>query len=119
MEAKTIFKVIFVNQGKVYEVYARSVTHSDLLGFISIEQFIFGEGSGVLIDPAEEKLKTEFSAVKRSYVPMHSIIRIDEVEKEGPVKIVKLEGGEGHVVNFPGAFYSTTQNDPHNTPKDK
>ncbi|MBS0614149.1 MAG: DUF1820 family protein, partial [Proteobacteria bacterium] len=27
MAASHIFKVLFVNQGKVYEIYARKVTH--------------------------------------------------------------------------------------------
>ena len=36
----------------------------------------------MIVDPSEEKLKNEFSSVKRSYIPMHSLVRIDEVEKE-------------------------------------
>lgn len=114
METKTVFKVIFVNQGKVYEVYTHSVSQSGMLGFISIEGFIFGETAGVVIDPSEEKLKTEFSDVKRSFIPMHSVIRIDEVIKEGPAKIVKLDLKGNQVVSFPGTFYSandTTKDD--------
>jgi hypothetical protein len=40
-----------------------------------------------LVDPGEEKLKNEFSGVKRSYIPLQAIIRIDEVEKEGAARI--------------------------------
>ena len=46
------------------------------------------------------KLKNEFSGVTRSYLPMHSIIRVDEVEKEGPGKILDAEGGS-NVRHFP------------------
>ena len=61
-------------------------------GFIEIEELVFGERSAVLVDPSEEKLKTEFAGVKRSYIPLHSVIRIDEVEKEGVSKISDFKG---------------------------
>jgi hypothetical protein len=59
----------------------------------------------VVIDPSEERLKDEFREVKRTYIPLHSIIRIDEVEKEGAAKIVDIKGDAGQVVGFPGAIY--------------
>ena len=110
MSTKKMYKVIFVNQGKVYEVYARQVAQSGIFGFIEIEQLVFGEKSAVVIDPSEERLKDEFKEVKRTYIPMHSIIRIDEVEKEGTAKIVDLKGDAGQVVGFPGAIYNRQDN---------
>jgi len=104
MAAKTLFKVIFMNQGKVYEVYACGVGHGSLFGFVEIEELVFGERSSVVLDPSEEKIKTEFKGVKRSYLPMHSIIRIDEVDKEGTSKISKAEGG--NVAQFPIPVYT-------------
>ncbi len=79
MASNHIFKIIFVNQGKVYEVYARKVSHGTLFGFVEIEELVFGERSGVVLDPGEERVKSEFAGVKRSYLPLQSIIRIDEV----------------------------------------
>ena len=67
----------------------RHVFQSDLWGFLEVEEFIFGERSQMIVDPAEEKLKNEFSAIKRSFIPMQSIVRIDEVEKEGTCKITE------------------------------
>ena len=95
-----IYKVIFHNQDKVFEVYARAIYQSEMYGFIEVEEFIFGERSGMIVDPAEEKLKTEFSDVSRSYIPMHSIVRIDEVEKVGEGKIVDGKGGT-NIAAFP------------------
>jgi hypothetical protein len=89
-----IYKVIFYNQNQVYEIYARAIYQSDMYGFIELEEFVFGERSQLLVDPSEEKLKTEFASVKRSYIPLHSIIRIDEVEKEGVVRISEVKTGE-------------------------
>lgn len=97
-----IYKVIFHNQDKVYELYARAIYQSEMYGFIEVEQFVFGERSQMIVDPAEEKLKTEFNEVTRSYIPMHSIVRIDEVEKEGVGKIVDGSlGTSGNVAAFP------------------
>lgn len=103
MADKNIFKVSFYNQGKVYEIYARSVYQSDLYGFITIEELAFNERSSVVVDPSEEKLKTEFEQVKRFFVPMHSIIRIDEVDKQGTAKI--SEAGD-NISHFPSPIYS-------------
>ncbi len=96
-KVKKIFKVTFLNKGEIYEVYAEEVYQSDLWGFIEIEDFVFGERSQMVVDPSEEKLKAEFKGVKRSFIPMQAIIRIDEVEKEG---IAKISSGE-KVMPFP------------------
>ena len=103
MAASHIFKVMFVNQGKVYEVYARKVSHGSLFGFVEVEELVFGERSTVVVDPAEEKIKSEFSGVKRTYLPLHSVLRIDEVKKQGVSKITAVEGG--NVAQFPVPLY--------------
>ena len=104
MAASHIFKVLFLNQGKVYEVYAKKVTHGSLFGFIEVEDIVFGERSSVVVDPNEERIKTEFEGVKRTYLPMHSVLRIDEVKKQGVSKIVALEGS--NVAQFPVPIYT-------------
>ena len=98
-----IYKVIFYNQAEVYEVYARQIYQSDLYGFIEIEEMIFGEKTQLVVDPSEEKLKTEFTGVSRSYVPIQAIIRIDEVEKEGQAKVTEVKGT---VAQFPQTPFS-------------
>lgn len=101
-EANPIYKVIFLNQNKVYELYAKAIYQSEMYGFVEVEEFVFGEAGQMIVDPGEEKLKNEFSGVARSYIPMHSIIRIDEVEKEGVGKIVDAPANGGsNIANFP------------------
>jgi hypothetical protein len=109
MASHHIFKVLFVNQGKVYEVYARKVGHGSMLGFVEIEELVFGERAGVVLDPSEERIKTEFEGVKRSFLPMHSVLRIDEVSKRGASKITQYEG---NVAQFPAPLYSPPMGDP-------
>lgn len=99
MIGKPTYKVIFHNQDHVFEVFARAIYQSEMYGFIEIEELIFGERSQLVVDPSEEKLKSEFADVKRSYIPMHSIIRIDEVEKAGEVKIHEAKGA--NITHFP------------------
>src|ERR1700722_7108776 len=104
MAASHIFKVLFVNQGKVYEIYARKVSHGSLFGFIEVEELVFGERLTVVVDPAEEKIKAEFYDVKRTYLPMHSVLRIDVVRKQGVSKISPLE--TSNVSQFPVPIYT-------------
>ena len=104
MATRHIYKVSFVNQGKVYEIYARSVTQGALFGFIEVEKLVFGERSSVVVDPGEERIKAEFAGVRRTYIPMHSVLRIDEVEKQGVSKVSKMEGG--NVAQFPLPVYT-------------
>jgi len=101
-ESNRLYRVSFINQGKVYELFARQVYQGELYGFVIIEELIFDERSNVVVDPSEEKLKGEFGSVKRSFVPMHAVIRIDEVEKRGAAKITEL--GE-NVTAFPSGLY--------------
>jgi len=104
MASSHIFKVMFVNQGKIYEIYARKVSHGSIYGFVEVEELVFGARSSVVLDPAEERIKAEFADVKRTYLPLHSVVRIDEVKKQGTAKIVAFEGGAVTPFPLPGAF---------------
>lgn len=104
MATSHIFKVIFHNQGKVFEIYARKVGHGSLFGFIEVEELIFGEKSTVVVDPSEEKIQTEFAGVKRTYLPLHSVIRIDEVRKSGVSKVSAADAAS-NVAQFPFPVY--------------
>ena len=63
------YRILFHNQGQIYEVYARSIYQSDLYGFVEVEDYVFGNHSQMLIDPAEDRLRSEFEGVQRSYIP--------------------------------------------------
>ena len=72
MKTKPLYKVIFMSQGQIYEIYASQVGHGALFGFVEVEQLVFGKRTSVVVDPSEEKIKSEFEGVKRTYLPMHS-----------------------------------------------
>ena len=100
-----------MNQETIYEIYARQVSESEMFGFIEVEEFVFGKNASLVVDPSEERLKVEFSDVKRTYIPMHSILRIDEVEKEGTSKAKDRAAGDGNVSPFPNPLTKKRKDD--------
>jgi len=54
-----------------------------MFGFVEVEEILFGERSKILIDSSEERLKSEFEGVHRFFIPLHAVVRIDEVDKAG------------------------------------
>lgn len=92
MKSKSVYKIIFMQLGEVYEVFAKHIFQSDMYGFIEVENYIFNKDKQLVVDPSSEKLKNEFSDVQRSYIPMNAIIRIDEVEETGEAKIKESKG---------------------------
>lgn len=99
---RRVFRIRFHSEGQLVEVYARAVTQGAMFGFVEIEGLLFGERTSVVVDPGEERLKTEFAGVRRILVPLHAVVRIDEVEKEGAGRIVPGSGGK-EVVPFPSS----------------
>lgn len=91
----TMYRVRFVNRDELWEVYARRVVQGELYGFVTLEELVFDTRAGIVVDPHEERLKREFAGVTRTMVPMHAVVRIDEVEKRGPGRITSLPGGAG------------------------
>jgi len=103
--AKHTYRVTFLNQGKLYEIYARHVSHGELFGFVEVAGILFGEKTQVVVDPSEESLKLEFAGVARTFVPLHSVVRIDEVQKEGTARITEAPKA-GTVTAFPTPIYT-------------
>lgn len=102
MEKKTRYRIHFLNNGKTYELFAREVYQDEFYGFVTIEGLLFGERSQVVVDPSEERLRTEFEGVERFHVPMHALIRIDEVTAVGTARIRDASEAGGNVHAFPG-----------------
>lgn len=99
--AMKIYRISFYNQGDIYELHAREIHQGNMYAFLEIEDIIFGERSAIVVDPSEEKLKSEFEGVKRTYIPLQAVIRIDEVERSGTNKIITADGRSGKIMPFP------------------
>lgn len=70
MTAQRLYKVTFINNGKVYELYARHVASSALWGFTEVGGLEFDVRTGVVVDPGEERLREEFGATRMLHLPM-------------------------------------------------
>ena len=95
-----IYRVTFLSQGEVYEIYARSVGQGSLFGFVEIGELAFGERSRLVIDASEDRLRTEFGADTRTAIPFHATVRIDTVERAGKGSI-RSAGSSSSAIPFP------------------
>ncbi len=100
MTDKRLYKIIFLNQGKVYELFARGVSSSGLWGFIEVSELVFESGEGLVVDPTEERMRQEFANARVLHLPIQAVLRIEEVEKRGQCLIRDRESGE-KVTPFP------------------
>jgi len=102
MRNKKLYKVTFLSQ--TLELYARQVSSSALWGFTEVAEIVFDQaGDGVVIDPTEERLREEFGNTKVLHLPIQCIVRVEEVEKRGPLSIRDAASGEKVVTPFPMA----------------
>jgi hypothetical protein len=101
--SKKIYRIRFLSEDKVYEIYAKHVYQGSLYGFVVIEDILFGETGSIVVDPVEERLKREFEGVRQTQVPMHAILRIDQVEKQG---MPRIQAAEGKIASFPSPVYT-------------
>ena len=69
MTTRVLYKVTFLNAGRVYELYARRVGASPLWGFTQVADLVFDVAEGVVVDPAEERLRAEFADTRVLHVP--------------------------------------------------
>lgn len=100
MSEKRLYKVIFLNSGKVYELFAKEVSSSGLWGFVEVSGLVFETGDGLVVDPTEEKMRQEFEDTQVLHLPIQSLLRVEEVEKRGQCLIRDRKSGE-KVTPFP------------------
>lgn len=101
MTNHVLYRITFAYLDAVYEIYAQKMSESSLFGFLEVEDFVFGENSDLVVDPSEERLKLEFSSIKRTYIPIQSVFRIDEVNKKGVSKVRDKSQSSNKISMFP------------------
>ena len=93
---KTYYRVTFTNdtndENELFQVCARHVSASDLYGMVEISGFIFPENK-LVYNPGEERIRREFGDIERTWIPYHSIVRVDEVTEStaSEIKVVSLD----------------------------
>jgi len=89
-----VYKIVFYNHGKVYELFAERVDSSHLYGFVEAAELVFEADAKVVVDPTEEKLRDEFAQTEKLLLPLQSVIRIEKVSKRGSCKIRDRKTGD-------------------------
>lgn len=85
-----MYSVEFISGGERYQLYVRELVSSSVFGFIEVADFVWDTHTELVLDPSHERLKDEFADVERTYIPMHNVIRIDQVKKQGSAKITQF-----------------------------
>ena len=42
MKKEKVYKILFIQLGEVYEIFAKNIYQSDMYAFLEVEEFIFG-----------------------------------------------------------------------------
>jgi len=101
MRKTKLYKVTFLSHGRSIELHARHVASSALWGFTEVGDLVFDTpAEGRVIDPTEERLREEFKDTTMLHVPMHAIVRIEEVSRRGTLSIREAGSGE-KIMPFP------------------
>lgn len=104
MSEDILYKVIYLNNDEIHEIYAEEVTDDALFGFIRVKGIQFNQGeTQLVVDPNLEKLKQEFNGVTASFIPVHEVMRIDVVKSMGTPKIKEVTSNN-KVAKFPKTF---------------
>ena len=83
------------------QLYARGVSSSALWGFTEISDLVWDTNDNLVIDPTEERLRDEFGNTRVLHLPMHSVVRVEEVERKGQLVIRDSTSGDRIVTPFP------------------
>lgn len=87
-----LFKVVFSQHDELHEIYAHSVSESTMMHFIEVEALAFAATSSEA-NPSEQQLKgakrlrETYANVQRIYIPIHAVLRIEEVAQIGSAQV--------------------------------
>ena len=59
----------------------------------------------VVVDPNKDSLKSKFGSAKQIYLPLHAVIRVDEVDREKVSRMHAGQKGSSEVRAFPVPLY--------------
>lgn len=81
MATDLIFRVKFTEHNETFVVFCKFISEESLVGFLELDEIFIPESALTEDDsPAMDALKKDLSGVQRMYLPLHVIIRVDEVE---------------------------------------
>ena len=49
MKKEKVYKILFIQLGEVYEIFAKNIYQSDMYAFLEVEEFIFGSDDQLVV----------------------------------------------------------------------
>ncbi|MDY6821978.1 MAG: DUF1820 family protein [Deferribacterota bacterium] len=91
MKNKKLYRIIFANEKKeVMQLHANEVNPTSFLGLIEVSDIVFIDSSDIIVTPEDDKVRKDFKDVKKTYIPINYIIRIDEVSFKEETPVIRL-----------------------------
>lgn len=72
-EQRPIYRIVFTQEEEIKELYAQYISEETLVGFIEADTLLDRNNIALIVNPKE---------VRRCYIPLHNILRIDEITVE-------------------------------------
>lgn len=91
---RPIYRIVFAQHEDIQEIYAQYISEETLVGFIEAD---------TILEYDQAKNNVNIKEVRRCYIPLHNIIRIDEVfwQTDG--------GAKDNISHLPHAFKKTRE----------
>jgi|GEM_PF-3381178 len=102
-----VYRTVFTHLDQVYTLYSQGISEETLVGFIEVDGILSMAQDIVMStenQEAHEVFRQQLQSIKRTYVPMHAVVRIDEMtrkhydftvldNKEQPMNVQHIRGG--------------------------
>jgi hypothetical protein len=100
MSTQLVYRVTFTENNTIKKIFSKFISEDNLESFIELDDLIF---DSVLNDTAchQEVLKSEFKGVQRLYLPLHTILRIDEIHLDSKGQLKISDSAKSNVSPFP------------------
>lgn len=92
-----VFRVHFIWKEKEYilKAYSLDMTHPY---FVSIKDLLLPEPGGILINPADDEIRSSFGNVRQLMLPFQSVSLIEEFTEDPDLKKTQEKIPKGEVV---------------------
>lgn len=94
-----VYRTVFTHLDQVYTVYSQGISEETLVGFIELDSIIEVKQEVVLSTESHETHQLflqQLASIKRTYVPMHAVVRIDEMTRKHYDFTVRDDQDEPH-----------------------
>jgi hypothetical protein len=114
MEVKDIiYRTVFTHLDQVYTLYSKGVSEETLVGFIEVDSILSVSQDYLMSTETPENSFSlyihQMEGIKRTYVPMHAVVRVDEMTRQHYEFMVLNKDNTANVQHIHGGKYSSDE----------